>query len=145
MEATKEQKKAIRRNCKYDVNIKEELVQWATEDNNKTSLNDLSFEQAEKILCAQEGRQRAGNRKRETENWGMFDKNNSKHKYILSLLRQLGLVKELKGRDVADIDKLSDWLKSDRSPVRKPLKKMNEQEVSKVIHALEEIIKKKWK
>lgn len=145
MEATKEQKKVIRRNCKYDVNIKEELVQWVTEDNSKTSLNDLSYEQAEKILRIQEGRQEAGKREQRTDNWGMFDKSNSKHRYVLSLLRQLGMVKEVKGRDVADIDKLSEWLKSNRSPVQKPLKKMSALEVSKVIGALESIVQKRWK
>ncbi|MDM1513568.1 hypothetical protein [Myroides odoratimimus] len=147
MTATKEQKKAIRRNCKYDVNIKEELVQWATEDNSKTSLNDLSFEQAQKILSVQEGnrKQLARNKEQRTENWGLFDKSNSKHRYILSLLRQLGLTIEFKGRDVADINKLSEWLKSERSPVKKPLKKMNSVELSKIIGALEGMMKKRYK
>lgn len=147
MTATKEQKKAIRSNCKYDVNIKEELVQWATNDNSKTSLNDLSFEQAEKILRVQEGKlpPRPSGTPPMDGNWGMFDKSNSKHRYILSLLRQLGMVKEVKGRDVADIDKLSEWLKSNRSPVQKPLKKMSALEVSKVIGALESMVQKRWK
>lgn len=139
MTATKEQKKAIRRNCKYDVNIKEELVQWATADNNKTSLNDLSFEEANKILISQ------GDKPTPVENWALFDKNNSKHKYILSLCYQLGLTIELKGRTIADTNKLSEWLKSDRSPVQKPLMKMTTFEVSKIIQALEQIVQKKWK
>ncbi|MHC5353114.1 hypothetical protein ACYSNX_02825 [Myroides sp. LJL115] len=142
MEATKEQKIAIRKNCKFDVNIKEELVQWATSDNNKTSLNDLSFDQANKILEAQGVESIKANA---YNNWGYFDNSNSKHKYILSLLRQLGMVTEVKGRDVADINKLGQWLKSDRSPVQKPLKKMNQLELSRVISALEKMVQKKWK
>ncbi|MHC5309115.1 hypothetical protein ACYSNM_03390 [Myroides sp. LJL116] len=142
MTATKEQKRAIRKNCKFDVNIKEELVQWATSDNNKTSLNDLSFDQANKILVAQGAKSVKANA---DNSWGYFDNNNSKHKYILSLLRQLGMVTEVKGRDVADINKLGQWLKSDRSPVQKPLKKMNQLELSRVISALEKMVQKKWK
>lgn len=142
MVATKEQKIAIRKNCKFDVNIKEELVQWATSDNSKTSLNDLSFDQANKILVAQGGKSIKAN---PDNSWGYFDNNNSKHKYILSLLRQLGMVTEVKGRDVADINKLGQWLKSDRSPVQKPLKKMNQLELSRVISALEKMVQKKWK
>lgn len=152
MTVTKQQKFRIRKNCGFNENIKEELVQWATGTNDKTSLNDLSYEQAERILNAQgdgHGLQirdsGTGNREQKTENWGLFDKNNSKHKYILSLLRQLGLTIEIKGRDVADINKLSEWLKSDKSPVQKPLKRMTSLEESKIIHALEQMMKKKWK
>lgn len=147
MEATKQQKFRIRKNCGFDIGIKEELVQWATSDNSKTSLNDLSFEQAQKILSVQEGGRKYvdGNKEQKTENWGLFDKDNSKHKYILSLLRQLRLTVEVKGRDVADINKLSKWLKSERSPVQKPLKKMNSIELSKVIGALEGMMQKRYK
>ncbi|AJA67339.1 hypothetical protein MYRA21_0095 [Myroides sp. A21] len=147
MEATKQQKFRIRKNCGFDIGIKEELVQWATSDNNKTSLNDLSYEQAQRILSVQEGGRKYvdGNKEQKTENWGLFDKDNSKHKYILSLLRQLRLTVEVKGRDVADINKLSKWLKSERSPVQKPLKKMSSIELSKVIGALEGMMKKRYK
>ncbi|HEY4543563.1 MAG TPA: hypothetical protein VIG40_02870, partial [Tissierellaceae bacterium] len=127
------------RNCKYDVNIKEELVQWATQDNKKTSLNDLSFEQANKILIAQ------GDKPTPIENWALFDKNNSKHKYILSLCYQLGLTTELKGRTIADTNKLSEWIKSERCPVQKPLKQMTTFELSRVITALESMVQKKWR
>lgn len=151
MIATKQQKYRIRKNCGFDVGIKEELVQWATGSNEKTSLNDLSFEQAQKILSVQEGKEPprlSGTPPKEGNfegNWGLFDKNNSKHKYILSLLRQLGLTIEVKGRDVADINKLSEWLKSERSPIQKPLKQMKSVELSKIIGALEGMMKKRYK
>lgn len=148
MTATKQQKFAIRKNCGFNEGIKEELVQWATGTNDKTSLNDLSYAQAEKILNAQghsHGLQIRDSVSTTTENWGLFDKMNTKHLYILSLLRQLGITIEIKGRDVADINKLSEWLKSDKSPVQKPLKRMTSLEESKIIHALEQMMKKKWK
>ena len=140
MTATKQQKFAIRKNCNFKDDIKEEFVQWATQDISKTSLNDLSFEQANKILIAQ-----GDTPKQNVENWGLFDKNNSQHKYILSLCFQMGLTKELKGRDVADIFKLGEWLKSEKSPVRKPLKQMTSYELSRIIFAMEKITEKKWK
>lgn len=150
--ATKQQKYRIRKNCNFNVGIKEELVQWATGSNEKTSLNDLSFEQADRIIKFQLGITdfksaitETDKKEVRTENWGLFDKNNSKHKYILSLLRQLGLTIEVKGRDVADINKLSEWLKSERSPVQKPLQKMNSVELSKIIGALEGMMKKRYK
>lgn len=139
MEATKQQKYAIRKNCGFDKNVKEELVQWATQNNDKISLNDLSFEQANSILIAQ------GDEPTPIENWALFDKNNSKHKYILSLCYQMGLTTELKGRTIADTTKLSQWLKSERCPVRKPLKQMTTFELSRIITALEKIVQKKWR
>lgn len=147
MEATKQQKFRIRKNCGFNIGIKEELVQWATEDNSKTSLNDLSFEQAQKILSVQEGnrKQVTGNSNKVIDEWQRFDSKNKQHTTILSLLRQLGITTEIKGRDMADMKRFSEWLKSDRSPVYKPLSKMTKLEVSKIIHALEQMMKKKWK
>lgn len=141
MTATKEQKLAIRRNSQFNEDIKCEWVQWATGSNDKTSLNDLSFEQANKILKQQGG----SVVKASVDAWGRFDKANSKHRYILSLCHQLGWVTEVKGRTVANTNELAKWLRSTRSPVQKPLSKMTELEVSKIIKALEEITKKKWK
>jgi len=83
--------------------------------------------------------------KKRVDNWGLFDKSNPKHKYILSLCFQLGLKKEYKGRDVADVYQLGEWLKSKRSPVQKPLKQMTPLEVSKIIGAMEKMVQKKWK
>lgn len=141
MTATKEQKLAIRRNSQFNTDIKEEWVQWATGSNAKTSLNDLSFEQANKILLQQGDVAHIG----KVENWGGFDKTNSRHLYVLSLCHQLGWVKEIKGRNVADTVRLGTFLKSNKSPVCKPLLKMNAKELSKIIKALEEITRKIWK
>ena len=80
------------------------------------------------------------------ENWGLFDKNNQQHRTILSLLRQLQWTKKHDRHiEVADIERFSNWLKSDLSPVKKPLKSMEPKEVSKIIGALEAMQSKKYK
>lgn len=89
---------------------------------------------------------RGGSQNHETGNWGLFDKNNQQHKTILSLLRQAQwVVKNDKWGEVPDINRLSAFLKSDKSPVNKPLKKMEHLEVSKIIEALKGIVKSKYK
>ena len=80
------------------------------------------------------------------ENWGFFDKNNLQHKAVLSQLRTLQwTVKHQRFGEVADINRLSDFLKSDKSPVRKPLTKMEPSEVSKIIECLKSMVTKKYK
>ena len=87
-----------------------------------------------------------GGRGHSKGNWGLFDKNNQQHKTILSLLRQAQwVVKNEKWGEVPDINRLSEFLKSDKSPVNKPLKKMEPLEVSKIIEALKGIVKSKYK
>lgn len=135
MEALKEQKRAIAINTP-NKDIKEEWVQWATADVKKTSTNDLTFDQANMIL------EKLGLKPYKQENWGVFDKNNPKHKVILSLMRQAQWVKKHeKHGEVADLDILDHFLKSSRSPVKKPLKQMSATELEKVIKALTGIVK----
>ena len=87
-----------------------------------------------------------GGRCQGKSNWGLFDKNNQQHKTILSLLRQAQwVVPNGKWGEVPDINRLSEFLKSDRSPVNKPLKKMEPDEVSKIIEAFKGIVKSKYK
>ena len=79
-------------------------------------------------------------------NWGLFDKNNQQHKTILSLLRQAQwVVPNNKHGEVPDINRLSEFLKSNRSPVNKPLKQMEPEEVSKIIEAFKGIVKSLYK
>ena len=79
-------------------------------------------------------------------NWGLFDKNNQQHKTILSLLRQAQwVVPNGKWGEVPDINRLSEFLKSDKSPINKPLKDMEAKEVSKIIEALKGIVKSKYR
>lgn len=139
MEAiTKDQIKDIMRDIKYNVELKDELVQWVRGDN-ETSLNSLTFEQANKILVARKLKPHKG------EKWANFDKQNSKHKAILSLLYQAKWVSNYQGKVLPDLDRLSTWLQSEKAPVRKPLNKQNSTELSKTITALEGIVKSTWK
>jgi hypothetical protein len=78
----------------------------------------------------------------ENKTWAIFDKANAQHRTILSRSYTLGW------RDVesgyADLNRLGGWLKSNRSPVQKPLKEMNRMELSKVIKALDSMVMKKY-
>lgn len=137
------QKKRIMANCKYQEDIKNEYVQWVTEDVNRTSLRSITQEQAVKIIRAQEGSEALNPTQ---ENWGKFDYKNPSHKVILSLMHQAQwTTKHPEKGEIADLNRLDDFLKSEKSPVKKPLLKMDDKEVQKVIKALKQIIKGKYK
>ena len=86
--------------------------------------------------------------KKKVENWGFFDYKNNQHRTILSLMRQANWVcpcpNERHG-EVADIKRLSTFLKSEKSPVNKPLKDMEAKELSKIITAFEGIVNHTYK
>lgn len=87
-----------------------------------------------------------GGRSHSKSNWGLFDKTNKQHRTILSHLRTLQwVVKSEKWGEVPDIIRLSDFLKSDKSPVNKPLKDMELAELSKMISCFESMVIKKYK
>lgn len=80
------------------------------------------------------------------QNWGFFDKDNQQHRTILSQLRSLDWVTQTdNNRQFPDILRLSDFLKSDKSPINKPLKRMTQQELSKIISCFDSMINKKNK
>ena len=136
--------KRIMSNCNYNVDIKDEWVQWVTEDVNRTSLKSITQAQAVKII-----RQQTGSPPLEglgEVNYATFDKTNPKHKVILSICHQLQWTKpSVKWGEVPDLDKLSNFLQSDRSPVKKKLKDMTDLEIQKIIKALNGIIKHTYK
>ncbi|MGM8362105.1 hypothetical protein ACSV4D_09345 [Flavobacterium sp. ARAG 55.4] len=81
-----------------------------------------------------------------SKNWGLFDKKNKQHLTLLSQLRTLQwTVKSEKWGEVADLNRLSDFLKSDKSPVNKPLKEMEPKEVSKIIECFKSMVVKRYK
>lgn len=87
-----------------------------------------------------------GANKTSLKNWGLFDKTNKQHLTILSQLRQLQWVVESeKWGEIADINRLSEFLKSDKSPINKPLKDMIPEELSKIISCFNSIIIKHFK
>lgn len=142
MEATKDQKQYIYKLCDYNKDLKEELVQWITGDVSKTSTNTLTFEQANKIIENRGGTPSRGS------NWGMFSKDNEQHRKILSLCQDYGWQTKhpVRGITIADIATLGNWLEKDyRCPVKKPLKKMNQEELTKIINALTIMVRKKYK
>lgn len=73
--------------------------------------------------------------------WGAFDKANKQHMQILSLCMTYGWTKG----QYADLNSLSSWLQSKKSPVRKPLIDMSSTELSQIINALSGMVKSKYK
>lgn len=123
---------------KQDKFSKEQMISQYTGNRNKCSTKDLTHTQANQMITA------LGGKPVGYDHWAVFDKNNSQHKYILSLCIQLGW-KEYAveyNRYIANTHTLSEWLKGNRSPVKKPLKKMSVKECSKVIGALESMLNK---
>jgi hypothetical protein len=134
----------IMKNAQYQVETKNEWVQWVTADVNRTSLKSITQAQAKKIIMAQEGSTPVNPPK--AENWGLFDPKNQQHKTLLSLLRQAQwTIPNDKWGEVADLERLSVFLKSDKSPIKKPLKKMDPSEVSKIIQCFKGIVKSTYK
>ena len=87
-----------------------------------------------------------GGRGHSKSNWGLFDKKNKQHLTLLSQLRTVQwTVKSDKWGEVADLTRLSEFLKSDKSPVNKPLKIMEPHEVSKIIECFKSMVRKKYK
>jgi len=130
----------IMKNAQYQEETKNEWVQWVTADVNRTSLKSITQAQAKKIIMAQEGSTPINQPK--AENWGVFDKDNSQHKRIQANLRAANIVVQNgKWGEVADMTGwFARFLKSDKSPVKKPLNKMTPQEVSKIIVALDGVV-----
>lgn len=76
--------------------------------------------------------------------WAIFDRHNTQHKTILSLCHQLGWVQE-ENPQFVDLHRLGGWLKSDRSPVKQPMKEMDRPQLSKIIFALQNMLKTRYK
>ncbi len=138
--ASKNQKQAIAILTKNDKELKAAMVVAQTLDPKKTSTNNLTHDQANNII------EQLGGKPLLYDNWAFYDKSKKSHKYILSLAIQYGwLVKHDKYGEVADLCKISEWLKSEKSPVKIPLQKMTPVQVSKVITALENMVSKHYK
>lgn len=104
-----------------------------------TSIKDLNRLQADELIYFFNT-----GKSMDHSSWAMFDRNNSQHKTVLSLCHQLGWVQENNPQFV-DLQRLGGWLKSDRSPVKSPLKDMSKAELSKIIFALQNILKTNFK
>lgn len=145
MNATKSQKQIIHVTAPTR-DIKEELVQWACDDNDKISCNDLTFDQANAILVKLGCKPHWAYKNPEHMQYAKFDKNNEQHKRVLSALMTLGwTTSHPKWGRTADLDRFGKWLMSDKSPVRKPLMKMVTTEVTTIINALDSMTSKHFK
>lgn len=123
-QSTPTQRRIIHQLCNYDAELKKELVHQFSNGRTTTSL-ELTEKESNHLIHA-------------LQNWGNFNSGNTQHRYILSLCIQKGWSKHhQKYGQVADLKRLSDFLKSKRSPVRKPLLQMNKTECSKIINCLE--------
>lgn len=127
--STPSQRQLIHRLCNYDAELKQDLVSQYSQGRTTTSM-ELTEQEANHIIYS-------------LQHWARFDSGNSQHRYILSLCIQNGWSRtHWKFGQVADIDRLSNFLKSNRSPVRKPLQQMTKAECSKIISCLESMITK---
>ena len=135
---------SIMKNCAYQMEIKNEWVQWVTEDVNRTSLRSITQAQAIKIMHAQTGGTNLNELKGD---WRTFDPANPKHRVIMAILHEMNWRKPNgKHVEVADIDRLNDFLTTNpRSPVKKKLMECTPQELEKVIVALNAIAQHGWK
>lgn len=138
--------KRIMQNCRYNVEIKNEWVQWATGDTSRTSLKSITHDQAIKIMHQQNPHPQPLSKGEGSENWALFDNTNTQHRTVLAQMRTAQwVIPNGKHGEVADLERLSNWLKSELSPVKKPLKQMEPWELSKTIEALKGIVKSKYK
>ncbi len=132
-QSTTSQRKALYRLFGYCKETEAMHVAHVTEGKSKTA-KELTIFQAMELL------------KKLVTNWAVFDLNSKQHKYILSLLIQLGWTTQHERYGlVSDMARLSDFLKSKKSPVPKPLQDMDTKETSKLISCLESMITKKYK
>ncbi|CAA0245401.1 hypothetical protein [Tenacibaculum maritimum] len=140
MDATKEQIKRIHgllpSNFKEDKQAKGHLVQQFTNDPKRRSTTTLTYTEANLLI------EKLGGTfiPQVNKEWLKFDWKNTKHRKIMSLCREYGWETTVNGKLVADFKRLASWLKSSKSPVKKPITKMNTKELSKVISALENMV-----
>jgi hypothetical protein len=135
MKANAKQKQLIHVNAPTR-DIKEEFVQWATEDVNKISCNDLSFDQANAILI------KLGQKpvSKSSSGYKWIDMQRKDHKKIYSIMMQLQwMEKSEKYGWVASKSAFQDFIASKKAPKVKTtdLLKMDPKDISKVITALE--------
>lgn len=78
----------------------------------------------------------------EYRSWAFFKKGDTRHGKILALAKEFNWIDE---NGWADLNQLGKWIASGQCPVKgKSLIEMNNQELSKVIYALQQMVLKKW-
>ena len=82
--------------------------------------------------------------KKTTANWAFFDKDKfvSERKLLWSYLYQAQwTIPHQTLTEVPDLERLSTFLKSNKSPVHKPLKQFKKEDWEKILHAFRNIVK----
>lgn len=115
-------------NVKNNAAWKASVVSQFTGNTSKRSTKNLTFDQANELIMFYNGKPLA------YDHWAYFDKNNKQHLVIYSLLMQLNWVTK---KGYADLVRLSEFLKSKKSPVNKKLVNMKPFELSKIIVAFQ--------
>lgn len=129
-------------NIKNDTDAKASLVYQFTQDTERCSVGRMTFVEANQLIIRLGGTHfKQANTDAE---WYKFDWQNAQHRKILSLCREYGWETQYKGKTVADMKALATWLKSERSPINKPIMKMEVIELRKIIKALENMVFHKW-
>lgn len=125
---------------KNDKEAKQDFIYQFTKDSGKLSTKDLTHAQANEGIIA------LGGRAHQYDNWAIFSAVNAQHIRLLSVVQEKGWTvwNEKLKRQVADLHRVSEFLKSAKSPVKKPLKEMTKREVSKIIYAFESMTKKEY-
>lgn len=127
---------------KKDADAKASLVFQFTQDTERCSVGAMTFVEANQLII------RLGGTHFKTANndavWYKFDFKDAQHRKVLSLCHEYGWTTQYKGRTVADMKALATWLKSERSPIKKPIMKMEVIELRKIIKALENMVFHKW-
>lgn len=139
MKPTKQQAQRIYRLCGFNKERKEQLVRQFTGSDMRISCYDLTHAQANELIV------HLGGVPIGKKCWGSFNMKKGSHRYVLSVLYQLGWTTENSSkRTIPDIERLGAWLESERAPVRKPLLDMNAAQISKTIVALEQMTLKQY-
>lgn len=106
------------------------------------STKELTFIEAEDLIYFLNTGQKSNT------NWAFFDSKKfvAERKTLFSLMHQAQWVKPHQTlSEVPDLDRLSNFLKSPKSPVKKPLKQMEKKEWEKLITAFRGIVKATYK
>lgn len=127
--STPTQRRLIHQACGYDQELKSDLVHNFSNGRTRTSM-ELTEKEANHLLHS-------------LQNWAHFTAGNKQHSYVLSLCMQLGWSKNHnRYGTVADLERLSSFLKSAKCPVKKPLQSMSPTECTTLINCLESMISK---
>lgn len=117
---------------------KEDLIYQFTQNENKLSTKDLTYQQANDLIVSLNGKIAST----PISQYGRFDRNNKQHLYLLSLCRQMGWVvfNKKQNKLFADIDRLGEWLKT-TGYLKKPLMSYDSSELPKLVKQFEQVLK----